>query len=358
MIDPETGQVTETNERKSQRLSTVMNRSATMTKFVKDAQEKKVFYRSFVRAQSSQFATQTIKKIKTKLRAPTQAELMTRALDMEEGNVIQHRDYLKLEEEKRRRARVVRATVEGPVLRWVSKIEEVTVREDAPALPSTSSHDPRPGHQYHQWSQAAGPSQFVVDFQQPYASQHQPPPSNSQHPQYTDWYGRPIYTPPAPAPLPASPVLARKEKVEKNYVVIETQQSENAPLPTWRQTMEAMFGDHVKWDEVRVFSGKNRPFCTSIPPNFYILRRPHHLLAIPARPRERCPITGLPAIYIDPRTGTPYANVQAFQEISKVLKHEYVWSEELGCYVGPDDEDQYEDDEEPERPAVDEAMET
>jgi hypothetical protein len=31
-----------------------------------------------------------------------------------------------------------------------------------------------------------------------------------------------------------------------------------------------------------------------------------------ARPRERCPITGLAANYLDPRTGIPYANVFAF----------------------------------------------
>lgn len=41
IINLETGEVTETNKRKSQRLSTVMNRSATVSRIVKDAQEKK-----------------------------------------------------------------------------------------------------------------------------------------------------------------------------------------------------------------------------------------------------------------------------------------------------------------------------
>lgn len=58
---------------------------------------------------------------------------------------------------------------------------------------------------------------------------------------------------------------------------------------------------------------------------------------IPARPKERCPITGLAASYLDPRTGTPYANVYAFQEIGKVLQHEYVWNGEFGCYVGQEE---------------------
>lgn len=56
-----------------------------------------------------------------------------------------------------------------------------------------------------------------------------------------------------------------------------------------------------------------------------------------ARPRERCPITGLAANYLDPRTGVPYANVFAFQEINKVLEHDYVWNGEFGCYVGQEE---------------------
>jgi hypothetical protein len=67
-----------------------------------------------------------------------------------------------------------------------------------------------------------------------------------------------------------------------------------------------------------------------------------------ARPRERCPITGLASNYLDPQTGVPYANVFAFQEISKVLEHDYVWNEEFGCYVGQEevvsDEDEMQGD--------------
>jgi len=91
--------------------------------------------------------------------------------------------------------------------------------------------------------------------------------------------------------------------------------------------MEAMFGDHVKWEEVRVYVGKNRPL---------------------SRPRERCPLTGLAAKYCDPRTGVPYANVHAFKEISKIMDHEYVWNEQFGCYVGQDGVSVIEDDPESE----------
>lgn len=86
------------------------------------------------------------------------------------------------------------------------------------------------------------------------------------------------------------------------------------------------------------------------------------MVVLLARPVERCPVTGLPAIYCDPRTGVPYANAGAFKEITKVMEHQYVWSQELGCYLGPDkEEDLYYDDEDdkaPEDPTINEAMET
>lgn len=177
--------------------------------------------------------------------------------------MVQHRDYLVLEEEKRKRARVVRPTVEGPLLRWVSKTEEesVLITADVPFHPSTSIPNMRANSQYYRWDQAPGPSQFTSNPQQPYGLDH--PELLTSQSAYSNWSGRSVHDGSAPVPallhVPSAPVP--KEKVERNYVVIETRQSESAPLPTWKQTMEAMFGDHVKWDEVKVYSGKNRPLC-------------------------------------------------------------------------------------------------
>ena len=52
-----------------------------------------------------------------------------------------------------------------------------------------------------------------------------------------------------------------------------------------------------------------------------------------ARPKQLCPITGLLAKYLDPRTGVPYANMRAYQVLTSILNHEYVWSPALKCYV-------------------------
>ena len=59
-----------------------------------------------------------------------------RALSMEEGNIEEHKNYLTLEEEKRRKARVVRTNVQGPLLRWVSKKEEEIVLVQPPPPPA------------------------------------------------------------------------------------------------------------------------------------------------------------------------------------------------------------------------------
>lgn len=61
------------------------------------------------------------------------------------------------------------------------------------------------------------------------------------------------------------------------------------------------------------------------------------LLSRIARPRQMCLITGKQAQYLDPRTGVPYADLDAYKVLSRILKHEYVWSPGLGCYIGQEE---------------------
>jgi len=253
----------------------------------------------------------------------TQAELIARALDNEEGNIVSHRDYLKLEDEKRQLARVVRTAVSGPLLRWISKVEEeekiTAVPAPAPTPASTYSY-------YGLYNQPTGnaasetrtqtssgpfryqyyqpPGTYGVNTNPTPSTSTQPPPPQSHYPSYVQ----------APQPPPPPPVK-EKEKVEKNYVVHESAQVPGI-RPQWGETMQTMFGDHVNWEEVKVYTGKNRPL---------------------SRPKRTCPITGKQANYFDPRTGVPYADVRAYKVLTGILNHEYVWSPTMRCYVGKEE---------------------
>jgi vacuolar protein sorting-associated protein 72 len=251
--------------------------------------------------------------MKMETRRYTQGELIALALDTEEGNIVEHRDYLKIEAEKRKRARVVRTTITGPLLRWISKKEEIKVAvPPTPAPPvfsypsSLSLYKGAGGTSGHLFSPMAysyttGATQYAMNVaSQPRVAGN---PSASPQPIMTTTqfhayqrYMDPTYSafpmwPPAhpsqpqaststiPTPLATSatgPVPGnsmpgivqqpsepetRLEAVTKNYVVHELAQQKNTPKPSWMDTMESMFGDHVKWDEVKVFVGKNRPLC-------------------------------------------------------------------------------------------------
>lgn len=53
-----------------------------------------------------------------------------------------------------------------------------------------------------------------------------------------------------------------------------------------------------------------------------------------ARKIAVCPITGLPARYRDPRTRTPYATIEAYNILTKMVAQDYVWNEAAGAYTG------------------------
>ncbi|KAH9994504.1 YL1 nuclear protein-domain-containing protein [Russula vinacea] len=279
-IDAETGEVINNAQRQSRRSYTVLSTSATAQRMKKDAEDKK----------------SVPKKSKIKVRAPTQDELIARALDMEEGNIVEHKNYLFVEEEKRKRAHAVRATISGPLLRWVSRHETVTVPAESQSLPGmleplslqefsdTYSNDGDGGNS--STSPASGRPNTALAVLQPGDSVDASQPAHSHKP--------------------------RTEKVSKNYIIHETSQDESATRPPWKDTMAAMFGDHVKWEELRAYVSRGRPL---------------------SRPVQLCSITGRPARYIDPRTSVPFATPAAYRTLTMILNHEYVWSHALGCYL-------------------------
>ena len=176
------------------------------------------------------------KKLKVKVRAQTQDELIARALDMEEGNIFEHRNYLSVEEEKRRRALAVRIAISGPLLRWVSRREKLSLPSEDQLSGMFGSHDFR--NSMHILNPGDGrngaPSSTPGDSEAKPEVQQQP------------------------AMIPAK---LHTENVTKNYVIHEVSQDESATRPPWKDTMTAMFGSHVKWEDVRAYVSRGRPLC-------------------------------------------------------------------------------------------------
>lgn len=312
-------------KRQSQRRHTVLSTTATASR-IKDAEEKKA-------------ALPKKQKITTSM--PTQDELIARALDTEEGNILEHRNYLRLEEEKRARARVVRQSITGPVLRWISRKEQIkeTVQLELPPkayLPYYSVTYPTGVAVQSPVCVTGGP---FVSYVPPVAAD--PPASNEPTSNIASALSPNSSSAPQPpgtnvailsAPTPSTTLLPpslqcsassappqllsedRMTDVCRNYVMHELAQTPSAKKPLWVDTMSAMFGDHVSWGDLRVYTGKNRPL---------------------SRPVRTCPITGLPARYLDPRTNVPFASAAAFHTLTKVLSHGYTWSKSLGCYITP-----------------------
>ncbi|TFY70152.1 hypothetical protein EVG20_g2859 [Dentipellis fragilis] len=228
-INAETGEVMTSAKRQSRRAHTIQNTKAAFIRMI-DAEEKKACF----------FSLPLSVEALVSFRALTQNELIARALDMEDGNIVEHKQYLTVEEEKRKRAHVVRTAIEGPLLRWISKRETIKVAADA---------------------------------RNPTKIEHSGASSNN-----------PVGVPATPSQQ--FPTEAEVETVSKNYVIHEASQSDDASKPPWKDTMAAMFGDHVKWEDLKIYANRNRPL---------------------SRPVQICPITGLPAPYLDPRTNVPYA---------------------------------------------------
>ncbi|KAJ3751220.1 YL1 nuclear protein-domain-containing protein [Lentinula detonsa] len=363
--EAEEGTVRTRTKRSSKRQTTIQNTTDTVKRYLKSEQQK---------------ALQPSRKRSGNNRRPTQSELLARALDTEEGNLVDHRDYLKNEEEKRQmRNKRDQVTVSGPLLKWVSRVEESKIevveekeKEERPpsatpeyvynpylyTLHSASAYTSQPSwpastSSVERSSISTTPKDWALrtpststtpistsapySTPYPYPTQYNPsstlnsnptlsvdsntlqlhptagtaapsstsknPPislltptstatisQNLQYPQYSIPYGYHIPSTPALIPTSAStpgsgPVSSspttstlptpgsnqpqpknqnfRTEKVARSYLVHElSQDDEDHPKPSWEETMEAMFGNDVKWGEIKVYSTKNRPLCT------------------------------------------------------------------------------------------------
>lgn len=105
------------------------------------------------------------------------------------------------------------------------------------------------------------------------------------------------------------------------------------PPSSRREKMALLFGDHVDWSE-------QRPTCLSLLLTSLPRRRTDQIVGLfalklsAAVKHELCVITGLPAKYKDPKTGQPYATVQAYKQIKR--KFSPVPASDLALPPAPD----------------------
>lgn len=197
---------------------------------------------------------------------------------MEEGNIKEHKNYLTMEEEKRKKARVIRETVEGPLLRWISKTvnEKFAVEgpQSSPLKISQASYIPQ--YTYNHYSASSTPQSASASTPASQANMTSlpacPPAQGLQQAglHYSEPSFPAVSRPPSQLPAPSSMLPSAQlhmpaEPVElectvsRNYVVHEIEQEEGATRPPWKSTMSAMFGSNVDWEEMKVYTAKGRP---------------------------------------------------------------------------------------------------
>ena len=312
-------------------------------------------------------AAQPVKVVQKKKASLTQDALIAEALEVEEENRESLRRFLEQEEERRAKQRQRKERIEGPFVRWVSagmwvRVVQEEGKKEGENQVNAASTDPNAGLQRKDVVQdgkadrgeemASGArlqsQQGSAEVKQAVAGDSdatmQEPGKEVASEQASASTSAPQNETPTDAtcaPQPASissltldPVLAvrkeaasirsstgskpilcnptlnapRRELQARTLLTLERRPREFS----WLDEYASIFGSHVDWSCYPYVPSRNRP----------------------VKPRQSiCPITGLPAIYKDPRTGIPYANALAYKVITRVLEGGFVWSG--GHYSSP-----------------------
>lgn len=305
-----TGTVVEGKRRSSARSATVQSKRDVESR-LEEAEQRR--------------ATQPTRAPAKKREKLTQDALIAEALEVEEENRESLRRFLEQEEERRRKQRVRKERIVGPFVRWMSvglKVKRPVV-EEVVVVEKDKEADER--------ALLPAPQQMVSE------NAAMAMESSEQEPATT-------VSPPAPptptipltstSALTLDPVLqARKEAANHRTT---TTSSPSKPTPStegyelqsrtllsvermpedweWLDEFSTLLGSHVDWSSYPYVPSRNRPL----------------------KPRQSiCPITGLPALYRDPRTGIPYANSHAYKVITQVLKGKFWWTG--GHYSQPEE---------------------
>ncbi|KAM0712951.1 hypothetical protein Q7P35_000402 [Cladosporium inversicolor] len=192
---------------------------------------------------------------------------------------------------------------------------QLTVPPGAPAL---TAEAPQPG-----W--VPGTTTFSAKPQPQTSTVSQPP--------------QPTAAPQEPPPPPA-PVL--REQAQRSLLILSAFPALDAPATTAtgkpRRSLAASTTNPLESTPLsRTLIPNSHP--TFSPEQARYLSRTlkrNRVDALPDPPaKPKCAVTGWPAKYTDPKTGLPYADLQVYKIIQRMVAGGSAWSALLGAWVGP-----------------------
>lgn len=173
-------------------------------------------------------------------------------------------------------------------------------------------------------SEDAGPSNTTTSLE-PAATVKIPEPEDASAPTTaSDNKGGPSNTTTSLDPA----VAAHPQQYARNYLIL-SQIAGGLP-----EELKLILGDHIEWDQMKYIPHKGRPIS-----ELFFSPEGETQLTPPADRRPTIsPFTGRSAKYRHPATNIPYSSVAEFKQIQALLTHRYVWSEELGCWLGGEED--------------------
>ena len=190
---------------------------------------------------------------------------------------------------------------------------QLTASSEAPAL--TAEAPAQPG-----W--LPGTMTFSAKPQPSTASQTPQPPAAPQEP-----------------PPPPAPVL--REQAQRSLLILSAFPSLDVPATTAtgkpRKSLAASNNPLESTPLSRTLIPDSHPTLTPEQTRYLsrTLKR-NKLDALPDPPaKPKCAVTGWPAKYTDPKTGLPYADLQVYKIIQRMVAGGSAWSALLGAWVGP-----------------------
>jgi vacuolar protein sorting-associated protein 72 len=153
-------------------------------------------------------------------------------------------------------------------------------------------------------------------------------------------------TPPQTAPqepaAPPAPVL--REQAQRSLLILSSFPSLDTPQTTATgKPRKSLLATSTNTNPL-----ESTPISRTLIPNSHpplnaeqarylsrVLKR-NKLDALPDPPsKPKCAVTGWPAKYTDPKTGLPYADLQVYKIIQRMVAGGSAWSAVLGAWVGP-----------------------